>query len=207
MNAHMYEGLKNKNYNPKPKQVQGWMVWGLVFRGWSFDRICTRGHRVSVGCARGKLTATKTEKSRPQPMSTGCRKGPEPCEAAPKQVQGWMVWSLEFRGVGFVQEGTGCPWDVRGGNSQQRRRKRNTLNRCQLVGAKPQVPARRHQVGQRTCHRCYCLFFFKKIYQVIVIINKKKDIMNTKSTMKGVYKGEPLGVLSHKVKFQQDVKI
>ncbi len=25
--------------------------------------------------------------------------------------------------------------------------------------------------------------------------------------MKGVYKGGPLGVLSHKVKFQQDVKI
>ena len=25
--------------------------------------------------------------------------------------------------------------------------------------------------------------------------------------MKGVYKGRPLGVLSHKVKFQQDVKI
>ncbi len=23
MYAHMYEGLKNKNYNPKPKQVQG----------------------------------------------------------------------------------------------------------------------------------------------------------------------------------------
>jgi hypothetical protein len=56
MNAHMFEGLKNKNCNPKPKQVQGWMGWGLVFRGWSFD-------------------------------------------------------------VGIVQEGTGCPWDVRGGNS------------------------------------------------------------------------------------------
>ena len=92
-----------------------------------------------------------------------------------------MGWGLVSRGwsfeVGFVQEGTGCPWDVRGGNSQQRRRKRNARNRCQLVVGKEQCPARRHQVGQRTCHRCYCLspiyevIFFKKIYQVIVIIN------------------------------------
>ena len=44
-------------------------------------------------------------------------------------------------------------------------------------------------------------FVLKHIYEVIVIINGKKDIM------KGVYKGGPLGVLSHKVKFQQDVKI
>ena len=44
-------------------------------------------------------------------------------------------------------------------------------------------------------------FVLKHIYEVIVIINGKKDIM------KGVYKGGPLGVLTHKVKFQQDVKI
>ncbi len=46
-------------------------------------RMYTRGHRVSVGCARGKLTLTKTEKARPQPMSTGSCQGTDSCEAAP----------------------------------------------------------------------------------------------------------------------------
>ena len=96
MYAHMYEGLKNKNYNPKPKQVQGWMVWGLVFRGWVSYRICTRGHRVSVGCARGKLTLTKTEKWRPQAMSTGCCEGPGPCKAAPGRSTDMPQMLLSF---------------------------------------------------------------------------------------------------------------
>ncbi len=79
--------------------------------------------------------------------------------------------------IGWIQEGTGCPWDVRGGNSLQRRRERHARNRCQLVVGKVQNPARRHQVGQRTCHRCYGLspiyevIFLKKNYEVIVIIN------------------------------------
>ena len=56
--------------------------FSVSWLGFSY-RISTRGHRVFVGCARGKLTLTKTEKSRPQPMSTGCRQGPVSCEAAP----------------------------------------------------------------------------------------------------------------------------
>ncbi len=56
------------------------MVWGFVV---GFHIGFVQEDRVSVGCARGKLTLTKTETSRPQPMSTDCSEPPDTCEAAP----------------------------------------------------------------------------------------------------------------------------
>ena len=78
--------------------------------------------------------------------------------------------SLNGRAAGVhVVQNSGAPGGalsvkIRGGNSLQRRRERHARKRCQPVGGKVQPPARRHQVRQRTCHRCYGL---SPIYEVI----------------------------------------